>query len=177
MLHEACLATRLTIRRIKQSKQDKTGFSRWLLRVAMWRKGGKFKRKMESTKRVRKPNFSAAECALILDLAEQNIETIREKFSLTLTNKKKNEVWQMISNRVNAIGVAKRTPNDVREKWRAMRGEARKDMVKENKAMKKTGGGKPDYTLKPTSQRIIEVFGDEPGFSGIKGGIDSGKFM
>lgn len=135
---------------------------------------------METNKKVRnprKPNFSAAECALVLQLAEENIDIIRDKFSSTLTNKKKNEMWQAICDRVNALGVAKRTPNDIREKWRAMRGEARKDLGKENYSQKKTGGGKAQAALKPTSQRIIDLFGDEPGFSGIHGGIESGEYM
>ena len=120
-------------------------------------------------KRARKPNFSSAECALILQLAEENIETIREKFSSTITNKRKHAVWQNICERVNALGVAKRSAIDVKETWRAMRNEARKDMSRE-----KTGGGKPPAPPKATSQRIIELFGDEPGFSGIQGGIESG---
>ena len=127
------------------------------------------------SKRVRKSNFSAAECALILELAEQNVDTIRAKFSSTLTNKRKHEVWQTICERVNALGIAKRTSNDVMEKWRAMRGEARKDLSRENKLQRKTGGGKPPPPPKATNQRIIELFGDEPGFSGIQGGIESGK--
>ena len=140
-------------------------------------KAGKLKAKMESTKRMRKPKFSAAECTLILQLGEENIETIREKFSSSLTNKKKNDVWQTMAYRVSAIGVAKRTPNDIREKWRAMKGEARKDLGKEQRMVKKTGGGKPDISLKPSSQRIIGFFGDEPAFRGIKGGIDSGEYL
>ena len=80
-------------------------------------------------------------------------------------------MWQMMADHVSAIGVAKRTPNDLREKWRTMKGKARKDLVKEQKMMKKTGGGKPHSALKPNSQRIIEVFGNEPTFRGIKGGL------
>ena len=106
-------------------------------------KAGKLKAKMESTKRMRKLNFLAAKCTLILQLAEENIEAICEKFSSSLTNKKKNYVWQTIAERVSAIGVAKRTPNDIWEKWRAMKVEARKDLGKEQRMMKKkTGGGK-----------------------------------
>ncbi len=63
----------------------------------------------------------------------------------------------------------------MKEKWRAMRNEARKDMSKEKNSLGKTGGGKPPAPPKATSQRIIELFRDEPGFSGIRGGIESGK--
>ena len=125
-------------------------------------------------KRARKPNFSAAECALILQLAEENINIIRDKFSTTVSNKKKNETWQRICDRVNALGVAKRTPSELREKWRGMKGEARKDLGKDKIPHKKTGGGRPQEPLKPTVQRILELFGDEPSFCGIQGGIESG---
>ena len=39
----------------------------------------------------------------------------------------------------------------------------------------RTGGGKPPPPPNATSQRILELFGDEPGFSGIEGGIESGQ--
>ena len=126
-------------------------------------------------KRARKPNFSSAECTLILKLAEENLETIREKFSSTISNKRKHAVWENISLKVNALGVAKRSATDVKEKWRAMRNEARKEMSRDKNSLEKTGGGKPSGTPKATSQRIIELFGDEPSFSGIHGGIESGK--
>jgi hypothetical protein len=126
-------------------------------------------------KRARKPNFSAAECTLILKLAEENIGVIREKFSSTLTNKKKHAVWENICGKVNALGVAKRSLTDVKEKWRAMRNAARREMAVEKRSLGKTGGGKPPAPPKATSQRIIELFGDEPSFSGIEGGIESGE--
>ncbi|XP_028413885.1 uncharacterized protein LOC114536735 [Dendronephthya gigantea] len=55
-----------------------------------------------------------------------------------------------------------------------MKGEARKDLGKEKNSHKKTGGGRPHQPLKPTVQRILELFGDEPSFCGIQGGIESG---
>ena len=125
-------------------------------------------------RKARKQNFSAAECNLLLQLAEENLETIREKFSNNLTNKKNQAIWQSISDKVNALGIAKRTPTEVREKWRAMCGVARKELNQKKKSKEKTGGGKPPPQPNATSQRIIELFGDEPGFSGIEGGIKSG---
>ena len=126
-------------------------------------------------RKARKPNFSVAECNLLLQLAEGNLETIREKFSNNLTNKKKKAIWESISEKVNALGVAKRTPTEVREKWRAMCGVARKELNQEKKSKERTGGGKPPPPPNATSQRILELFGDEPGFSGIEGGIESGQ--
>ena len=128
----------------------------------------------KKARKARKPNFSAAECNLLLQLAEENLGTIREKFSNNLTNKKKQTIWQSICYKVNALGVGNRTLTQVREKWRAMCGEARKELNQEKKSNEKTGGGKPPPPPKATSQRIIELFGDEPGFSEIEGSIKSG---
>ena len=43
-------------------------------------------------KRPRKANFFPAECQLILQWAEDNLEVLREKFSNNLTNKRKKGV-------------------------------------------------------------------------------------
>ena len=63
----------------------------------------------------------------------------------------------------------------MREKWRALCGAARKEMGRGKASLGKTGGGKPIAPPHVISQRIIEIFGDEPGFSGIDGGIESKK--
>jgi hypothetical protein len=112
-----------------------------------------------------------------LQLAEENIEIIREKFSSTITNKRKHAVRQNICEKINALGVAKRSATDIKEKWRAMRNEARKDLSREKSSLGKTGGGKAPAPVKPTSQRIISLFGDKPCFSEIQGGIESGKWL
>jgi hypothetical protein len=43
-----------------------------------------------------------------------------------------------------------------------MRNKVRKDLCRERNILGKTGGGKPPAPPKATSQRIIELFGDEP---------------
>ncbi len=108
-------------------------------------------------------------------MAEENIEITREKFSSTLTNKRKHAVWENICGNVNALGVAKRSLTDVREKWRAMRNAGRGEMTRENNSLGKTGGGKQLAPPKATGQRTIELFRDEPSFLGIEGGIESGE--
>jgi hypothetical protein len=56
-----------------------------------------------------------------------------------------------------------------------MRNEARKEMTKDRYALGKTGGGRTPAPPKATSQMIIELLGDDPGISGIQGGIEFGK--
>ena len=76
-------------------------------------------------------------------MAEENLTVIREKFSNTISNKMKAQVWQAISNKVNSLGVAQRTINEVKDKWRSMVGVARKEFNLEKRLRKtETGGGK-----------------------------------
>ena len=75
-------------------------------------------------------------------MAEENLTVIREKFSNTISNKMKAQVWQAISNEVNSLGVAQRTINEVKDKWRSMVGVARKEFNLEK--------------FKPTSVKFIQ---------------------
>ncbi len=97
---------------------------------------------VEKAKRPRKPNFSPSESILILQMTEGNLDVIRDKFSNVLTNKKKAEVWQSIRDKVNALGVAKRTTSEIKDKWRTMVTAAKKDFSRERREQRKTGGGK-----------------------------------
>lgn len=75
---------------------------------------------VNTVKRPRKANVSPAECTTILNMAEENLSIIRDKFSNVLTNEKKAEVWKKIVQQVNSLGVAKRTVTEVKDKWRSM---------------------------------------------------------
>lgn len=126
-------------------------------------------------KRARKPNVTPAECAVILEEAEENINSIKSKFSSTLCDKNKTRIWEEITEKVNALGVSKRTVMEVKEKWRGMVSGAKREHNKCTTAVKKTGGGKKPASPKATTAKIIELFETDPSFSGILGGIDSGK--
>ena len=56
----------------------------------------------------RKPNFTPVECAVIFEQVEENIKITNSKFSTTLSNKNKSRVWELITEKVNAPGVAKK---------------------------------------------------------------------
>lgn len=126
-------------------------------------------------KRARKPNFTPAECAVIFEKAEENLKVIKSTFSSTLTNKNKSRVWEEITNKVNALGVCKRDAMDVKEKWRSMVSSAKKGHNKCAVSRKKTGGGKQPDSPKETSKKKLQLFEEDPAFSGIPGGVDSGK--
>ena len=76
----------------------------------------------------RKQNFTSAECALLVDLVEKYMDTLRGQFSSSITNAKKQELWKTIASRinVNSLGYEKRTLSEIRDKWRNMTQIARK---------------------------------------------------
>ena len=51
---------------------------------------------------------------------------------------------------------------------------AKKDYSREKQGRKKTGGGQQPASPSNQSTRMMNLFGDEPSFSGIPGGIESG---
>ena len=63
-------------------------------------------------------------------MVEENNDVIRCKFTNTITNAKKEDVWKKITERVNAVGVCERSKDEVREKWRGLQTNAKKAHVK-----------------------------------------------
>ena len=128
-------------------------------------------------KRNRKANFTAAECTVILEEAEKNLDIIKNKFSTVLSNKKKNLVWEEIRGKVNALGVCPRTVQEVKDKWRGMVSTAKKEHCQVGKQRRATGGGQRPTSPKQSSQKIIDLFGDNPSFSSISGGLETGSLF
>ena len=122
-------------------------------------------------KRARKPNFTPA----IFEEAEENIKTVKSKISTTLSNKHESRVWEVITDKVNALGFSKRSAMEVKDKWRGMVSGAKKEHSKCTTARKKIRGGKKPDSPKATTAKIIELFETDPSFSGISWDVDSGK--
>ena len=125
-------------------------------------------------KRARKPNFTPAEWTVIFEEAEENIKTVKSKISTTLSNKHESRVWEVITDKVNALGFSKRSAMEVKDKWRGIVSGAKKEHSKCTTARKIRGGKKPD-SPKATTAKIIELFETDPSFSSISWGVDSGK--
>lgn len=93
-------------------------------------------------KRPRKANFTPAEYEIIFELAEENLDIIKIKFSSQLTRKNKSKIWEEITERVNALEVCCRSVIEVKKKWRGMVSATKKEHNKCATSRKKTGGGK-----------------------------------
>ena len=81
----------------------------------------------------RKQNFTAAECSLLVDLVEKNMDT----FSSTITNAKKQKLWETMASQINSLGHEKRTSKEIREKWRNMAQIAKKNQFWDTPVSKK----------------------------------------
>ena len=47
-------------------------------------------------KKKRKQNFNSEECNLLVNIVEQNLDTLWGQFSSTITNSKKQKLWETI---------------------------------------------------------------------------------
>ena len=63
------------------------------------------------SRKARKQHFSASEIAVLMERVEGNLSLIQSKFTNSVTNQKKNEMWKKIADAVNAVGVANYADN------------------------------------------------------------------
>ena len=68
--------------------------------------------------RKRKLNFSVLKLNILTNKVEENFDILHSKLTNSLTNVRKNGIWAEITREVNAAGVACRTVNDIKEKWK-----------------------------------------------------------
>jgi hypothetical protein len=69
----------------------------------------------QDKKRLKKCNFSREEIFLIQREVEKYYNIINSKHSNIITNEKKKKVWTEIAEKTSSLGVAIRTPNDIKE--------------------------------------------------------------
>ena len=125
--------------------------------------------------RKRGKNFDYSEKLLLADLAIENKEILDSKLTNQVTNIKKQKIWESTQSKINSLGFANRSTTEVKNKWSNMVQKAKKENSEFKKKMSKTGGGPQPTPISPISARIIEVYGDTPGFSGLTG-VESSSF-
>ena len=120
-------------------------------------------------RKARKANFTSSELAVLTEEVEQNISILKSKFTDNVTNAKKNNIWAEITAAVNAVGVAKRTAQEVRDKWKNVTSAAKKEFSDFGKETRRTGGGPAPKPPSAATAKIIAMFKDTPSFSGLSG--------
>ena len=120
-------------------------------------------------KRPRKTNWSDLEITVSTEKVEENLDLTRCKFSNNITNGKKNAAWLEITEAVNAVGVAYRTVQEVRDKWKNLTSTAKKEFSDFGKEQRKTGGGPAPKKPSNATAKIIEIFKETPSLTGLSG--------
>ncbi|XP_066927808.1 myb-related transcription factor, partner of profilin-like [Clytia hemisphaerica] len=108
-----------------------------------------------SGKRPRKTNFTADEIRIILEEYEASQSTIEGKFSPSITNAAKQALWENITLKVNALGVANRSTKDIETKWKNLKSDAKITHNEYKRYVNGTGGGPP--TKPPTEAQHKSV--------------------
>ena len=123
--------------------------------------------------RKKKLNFSSSEINKITKLMEENLEIIQSKFTNAITNKRKQEIWVKIAGQVNAIGIARRSVQDIEDKWKNLQTTAKKDFARQS--FRQTGGGPPVKKTKEATEKFIRLFKNAPSFTGLNSFETSGR--
>ena len=55
---------------------------------------------------------------MLTDEVKANILVLKSKFTDSVTNVRKNKLWADIAESVNAVGVAHRTTQEIRDEWK-----------------------------------------------------------
>ena len=110
-----------------------------------------------------------------MEKVEENLSLIQSKFTNSVTNQKKRLNVEKIADAVNAVGVAMRTTAEVREKWRNLHSQAKKEFSELAKEQKKTGGGPAPKMPLAFTAKVIDIFKETPSFIGLEGFESTGK--
>jgi hypothetical protein len=108
---------------------------------------------------------------------EENLQVIHSKFTNSITNKTKNEIWAKIAGHVNAIGVAHRSMQEIKDKWKLavetctasgnLQTTAKKEFARQRRSYGQTGGGPPFKKTKEATEKIMRLFENAPSFTGL----------
>ena len=119
--------------------------------------------------------LAPSEIAVLTEKVEENLTILQSKLTNSVTNQKKNEIWQKISDAVNAVGVTVRTTAEVREKWKSLHSQAKREFTELTKEQKKTGGGPAPKMPSTSTAKIIDLLKDTPSFTGLEGFESKGE--
>ena len=97
------------------------------------------------------------------------MSVLQSKFTNTITNQRKNEVWKAIPATINAIGVESRSVQEVKDKWKNLQSAAKKEFAGFRKEICKTGGGPAPRMPSFATVKIIEMFKESPSFASLEG--------
>ena len=110
-----------------------------------------------------------------MEKVEENLSVLQSKPTNSVRNQRKNEIWTEIADVVNAVGAEKRTTPEVREKWKNLHSQAKKEFAGFKRKTKKTGGGGAPKEPSAATAKIIDLMKETPSFTGLEGFESIGK--
>ena len=119
----------------------------------------------------RRPNFSTREIAVLLETAKA-YPILTAKHRDANTNSRKNAAYEAISRAVSAVGVARRSADEVRKKLTTVQSEVKSKAAFIAKKRHRTGGGSASWTH---SQRISGAMMPSVSYEGVEGGVNTGS--
>ena len=81
---------------------------------------------LEKQRKKRKLNFTVSKINILTRKVEENLDVLQSKFTNSVTNQRKNKIWDDITREINAVGVANRTSHEAKEKWKNLTSSAKK---------------------------------------------------
>ena len=81
----------------------------------------------------RKSNFSKAEIALLTEFVKENKDKLFGKLSPTLTKRIKDDLWKDCADRISALGLEKRSVEEIRVKFKNLKGKSKESYQKQKK--------------------------------------------
>ena len=120
-------------------------------------------------KRPRKANFTDTEVRVLLEEINLEHHILFMANTQAVTNKVKTDAWRKITDKISACGVAVRSPQEVKDKWRALKGA----VLNKQRQQGKTGGGPEEKPL-PYEDLILNIIGENSNlYTGIDGKLTS----
>jgi len=125
----------------------------------------------------RQPNFSGEEVELLISEVEKREKILFGRFAPGLSSAVKDAGWVEVAAKVSAVGGVKRTAEEVKKKWQAMKSALKGKAAELNRERMKTGGGPGvEVELTEGEQRVFGLL-SKVVVEGIKSGIDSADDM
>ena len=118
----------------------------------------------EASKKSKKPNFSDRETEVLLEEVALQYGLLVSQLQNAVTVKKKREIWNKISECVNAVGGNNRDVMSCKKRWKDLKSA----YLRKPKLDAGTGGGKPAPAV-PFEDMIKQILGDTNLTGGIQG--------
>uniref|UniRef100_A0A8D8SR72 Regulatory protein zeste n=1 Tax=Cacopsylla melanoneura TaxID=428564 RepID=A0A8D8SR72_9HEMI len=113
------------------------------------------------SKRPYSPPFSPAENSFLIELVQKHGKILEGKDTDANSLREKNAVWETLCEEFNAKGlVTFRNVTSLRNKWKLMKKEARKEYADHKRYSNGTGGGPPPKELSDLYYSITNITGD-----------------